>query len=164
MPARSRRRKNQGVATVGSLLLSSLSTDQSRMLLMADLCSRWPEVVGPRLGDNSSPGSIIDGVLTVVVSRSIFSHEISMRGGDITTAVREGWGLDVSGVRVQVGKVRRKQPDRKPKKGAGPVTPERTEVDACLDRVKHVVSRDDVAENLARLMVLYRKRFGGKPR
>lgn len=164
MPARGRRRKNQGVARVGSLLLSSLSKDQSRMLLMADLCSRWAEVVGPRLADNCCPGSIIDGILTVVISRSVFSQEIAMRGGDITAAVRDGWGLDVSGVRVQMGRLHRKRPDRKPGKGSGTVIPESSEVDACLDRIRPVVPRDDVAEDLARLMALYRKRFGGKSR
>ncbi|GEM_PF-291902 len=159
MAVRRRKRSNQGVSRVGSLLMSSLSREQSMMLLFADLCSRWGEVVGPKLAGRSSPGSIQDGTLTVVVSEPILSQEITMRGGDIASRISRGWGLDVSGVSVKVGRTRRRSPEkRSPKREALKIGPE--EVKSCLEKVRPVIPRDDVASDLARLMALYKKRFG----
>jgi len=139
--------------------MSSLSMEQSMMFLFADLCSRWGEVVGPKLAGRSSPGSILDGILTVVVSDPILSQEITMRGGDIASRIKKGWDLEVSGVTVKVGRPRRRSPERRsPKKGALKIEPE--EVESCLEKVRPVIPRDDVASDLARLMAVYKKRFG----
>ncbi|HPK43086.1 MAG TPA: DciA family protein, partial [Synergistales bacterium] len=107
MAARKRARcSRQGLSKVGSLLMASLSREQASMLLFADLCSRWCEVVGPKLAGRSSPGHLIDGTLYVTASDPLLCQEITMRGGDIASRVKEKWGLEVSGVLPRVGRLR----------------------------------------------------------
>lgn len=162
MVGRSRRRRQGGVAPVGSLLLSSLSKEQAMMMLMADLCSRWREAVGEKIGRISSPESLLDGVLTVVAATPYCAQEIGMRGGDIASAVKEKWSLEVSSVRVRVGKPQTPQKPRDKNRKKPPVRPDPEEIESCREKIGGIVPRDDITEDLARLMAQYRKRFGGK--
>ena len=162
MAGKSRRRRQGEVAPVGSLLLSSLSKEQARMMLMADLCSRWSEAVGEKIGRSSAPESLVDGVLTVVAASPYCAQERGMRGGDIASAVRDRWSLEVSSVRVRVGKpgISRK-PGAKERKRA-PVRPAPEEIASCREKIGGIIPGGEIAESLARLMAQYRKRFGGK--
>ncbi len=162
MAGRSRRRRQGEVAPVGSLLLSSLSKEQARMMLMADLCSRWREAVGDKIGRISSVESLLDGVLTVVAATPYCAQEIGMRGGYIASAVRERWGLEVSSVRVRVGKTQAPQKPGEKNRKRPPVRPDPEEIASCREKIGGIVQRDDITEGLARLMAQYRKRFGGK--
>lgn len=162
MAGRSRRRRHGEVAPVGSLLFSSLSKEQARMMLMADLCSRWREAVGDKIGRISSVESLLDGVLTVVAATPYCAQEIGMRGGDIASAVRERWGLEVSSVRVRVGKTLAQQKPGEKNRKRPPVRPDPEEIASCREKIGKIALAGDIAEGLARLMAQYRKRFGGK--
>ena len=163
MAARKRARcSRQGLSKVGSLLMASLTKEQASMLLFADLCSRWCEVVGPKLAGRSSPGHLIDGTLYVTASDPLLCQEITMRGGDIASRVKEKWGLEVSGVLPRVGRLRGSEPPEKRSREPKPLKPVAGEVAACLEEVRPAVGRDDVAADLARLMALYRKKFGSE--
>ncbi|MDO9508645.1 MAG: DciA family protein [Thermovirgaceae bacterium] len=164
MAAKSRKRRHGEVATLGSLLLSSLSREQARMMQMADLCSRWSEAVGDKIGGKSSPESLLDGVLTIVAATPPCAQEIGMRGGDIASLVREKWSLEVLSVRVRVGKPKTVRKTRGSGRKCSPVKPDPKEIAACRERIEELVPRDDIAEGLARLMAQYRKRFGEKDR
>ncbi|NBJ14732.1 MAG: DUF721 domain-containing protein [Dehalobacter sp. 4CP] len=164
MAGRSRRRRQGEVAPVASLLLSSLSKEQARMMLMADLCSRWSEAVGEKIGARSSPESLVDGVLTVVAANPGFAQEIGMRGGDIAAAVRDRWSLEVTSVRVRVGKTSSPaKPAARWRRGS-PLMPDPKEIASCRERIGDIVQSEEIAEGLARLMAQYRKRFGDKGR
>ncbi len=162
MAAKSRKRRHGEVATLGSLLLSSLSREQARMIQMAELCTRWSEVVGPLLAGKSAPESLLDGALMIVAANPSYAQEIGMRGGDIASLVREKWSLEVSSVKVRVGKPKTVRKSAGPRRKSSPVKPDPEEIAACRDRIEEIVPRDDIAEGLARLMAQYRKRFGGK--
>jgi len=163
MAARMRRRSSrQGVSKVGSLLMASLTREQASMLLFADLCSRWCEVVGPKLARRSSPGDLLDGTLCVIASDPLLCQEITMRGGDIASSVKEKWNLEVTGVSARVGKPLGRVTTEKKAPTREPLRPDTGEVAACLEKVRPAVGRDDVASDLARLMALYKKKFGSE--
>lgn len=162
MAGRGRRRRQGEVAPVGSLLLSSLSKEQARMMLMADLCSRWSEAVGEKLGRASSPESLLDGVLTIVASSPHCAQEIGMRGGDIASVVRDKWSLEVTSVKARVG---RPEAGRKPQSGVrkrAPVRANPEEIASCREKINEIIPDGGFADDLARLMAQYRKRFGAK--
>ncbi len=75
----------------------------SRGMPVAQLASRWPEIVGPRLAAETAPAALDDGVLTVEVStgpwgaQATFLHEEIRRKAD--AALGEG---SVRRVRVVV--------------------------------------------------------------
>ncbi len=160
MVARRGRRKGE-ISPVGSLLLSSLSKEQARMLLLADLSSRWAEVAGPLGAGKSSPGSLLDGNLIVTAHSPSSAQEIRMRAGDLVMQIREKWGLEISSITVRVGKVKKERnlPDKGKKKSV--VLPEPESIIECREKVRDLIPREDVVEGLARLMAQYRKRFGG---
>jgi predicted nucleic acid-binding Zn ribbon protein len=60
----------------------------SRGMPVAQLASRWPEIVGPRLAAETAPAALDDGVLTVEVSsgpwgaQATFLHEEIRRKAD----------------------------------------------------------------------------------
>ncbi|HPD97096.1 MAG TPA: DUF721 domain-containing protein [Synergistales bacterium] len=160
MAVRRGRRKGE-VSAVGSLLLSSLSKEQSRMLLLADLATRWEEVVGPNRGGKSSPGSLVDGNLVVTAVSPSCAQDIRMRAGDLVLKIREKWGLDVSSITVRVGKVKKDRHLPGKARKSSVVLPEPESIDECREKIRGVIPREDVEEGLARLMAQYRKRFGG---
>ncbi len=85
-----------------------------------------------------------------------------MRGARIVKNLEREWNILVSGITVTVGRV-----PPPPRDGAPPVdrplgSVPAEEVHAALDVVAEKVDRGDVAESLARLMAVYRKRFPGK--
>ena len=162
MAGRSRRRRQGEVSPVASLLLSSLSKEQARMMLMADLSSRWSEAVGEKIGRISSPESLLDGVLTVVAATPYCAQEIGMKGGDIAAAVRGKWSLEVLSVKVRVGKPKASQSPAGKGRRKSPVRPDPEEIASCRKKIGEISLADDVAEGLARLMAQYRKRFGKK--
>ncbi|NLO55659.1 MAG: DUF721 domain-containing protein [Thermovirga sp.] len=165
MAARTRRRSSrQGLSKVGSLLMASLSREQASMLLFADLCSRWCEVVGPKLARRSSPGDLLDGTLFVIASDPLLCQEITMRGGDIASRVKEKWDLEVTGVSARVGRPRRRITSEKRARTCEPLRLGTDEVAACLEELRPAIGRDDVASDLARLMALYKKKFGSEGR
>ncbi len=72
-------------------------------LALGDLARRWPEVVGQRLADESRPGRLDDGVLTVVVSSSAWGTQIGFLQDDIVRRTNDVLGgPTVRSIRVMV--------------------------------------------------------------
>lgn len=132
------------------------------MMLMADLCSRWSEAVGEKIGRISAPESLLDGVLTIVAANPYCAQEIGMKGGDIASVVSEKWSLEVLSVRVRVGKPKTSQSVGIKSRRKPPVRPDPEEIASCREKIGEISLADDIAEGLARLMAQYRKRFGKK--
>jgi hypothetical protein len=153
---------------LSELLWNSLPEGAKVRIRVAASARNWESVVGPLLAKRSAPKRIVEGKLLVVAESPAAAQELVMRGARIVKNLEREWHILVSGITVSVGRV-----PPPPRGGAlpedrplGSVPAE--EVHAALDVVAEKVERDDVAESLARLMAVYRKRFpgrtGGAPR
>ncbi|HEX7246796.1 MAG TPA: DUF721 domain-containing protein [Actinomycetota bacterium] len=79
----------------------------SRGMPVAQLASRWPEIVGPRLAAETSPAGLDDGVLTVEVSTGPWGAQASFLHEEIRRKADEALGGgSVARVRVVVRNAR----------------------------------------------------------
>lgn len=94
-------KRSRDPVTLGDIVDGLMAEDVfSRGMPVAELASRWPEIVGPRLAAETSPISVEEGVLTVGVStgpwgaQARFLHEEILRkadealGGGRVTSIR----------------------------------------------------------------------------
>jgi hypothetical protein len=147
---------------LSELLWNSLPEGAKLRIRVAASARNWESVVGPILAKRSAPRRVVEGKLLIVAESPAAAQELVMRGTRIVKALQKEWNLLVSGITVSVGRV-----PPPPREGTlpedrplGSVPAE--EVEAALGVVAEKVERDDVAESLARLMAVYRKRFPGR--
>jgi hypothetical protein len=79
----------------------------SRGMPIAELASRWPEIVGERLARETAPTALDDGVLTVAVSTGPWGAQATFLHEEICRKADEALGGDrVSTVRITVRNAR----------------------------------------------------------
>lgn len=160
-----RRKKSKrnpgGIKQAGALVFSSLSPLQQRMIILADLASRWESAAGKTLAKRTRPVSFEDGILVVTAETPAFAQEIRMRGASLAKRITRDWGLDVNGVEARVGRVPAQKGNARssgsrvhPKLRPGPEM-----VEEARKRVARSMEQSETAEALARLMALYKTRF-----
>lgn len=157
-----RRTRPKGTAIpLGALLEGALTPDLKRGLALADLSLKWDEVVGP-LALRSRPLRIEGESLVVVADSPALAQRLKIQAGGVARKIREGWGLSVSGLHLLVGPVatRRKPADpvSRPLPALGGDELARAE-----RTLFPYVEDEKVASALARLMAVYRRRFGEIP-
>jgi predicted nucleic acid-binding Zn ribbon protein len=62
----------------------------------------WADVVGPGLAEHTEPAKLLDGRLSVLVDRAIFGSQLTLRGEEITAALRDRVGVAVTSLEVAV--------------------------------------------------------------
>jgi predicted nucleic acid-binding Zn ribbon protein len=79
----------------------------SRGMPVAELASRWPEIVGERLARETAPAALDDGVLTVAVSTGPWGAQATFLHEEIRRKADEALGGDrVKTVRITVRNTR----------------------------------------------------------
>lgn len=147
---------------LSELLWGSLPEGAKMRIRVAASARNWESVVGLLLAKRSAPKRIVEGKLLVVAESPAVAQELTMRGGRIVGNLRKEWDIDVSGITVSVGRVP-PPPREDTSSGKRPlVSAPVEEVHAALGSIAEKVERGDVAESLARLMAVYRKRFPGR--
>ncbi|MGC9372181.1 MAG: DUF721 domain-containing protein [Thermovirgaceae bacterium] len=151
---------NRSLRPAKSVMEEALTPEIRRGLAVAGMASAWDGIVGEKLARRTAPEKIEKTVLTVVAVDGAFAQEISMRGGSIAREITKRWGIEVTSVKVRVGRLPGKKGGRKPaKKQKGAIrVPEKT-VKASRSEIDSTVGREDAEAALARLMALYRTRF-----
>lgn len=155
-----RRIAPKGVALpLGALFEGALTPDIKRGLALADLTLKWNDVVGP-LASRSRPLRIDDERLVVVADSPALAQRLKIQAGGVIRKIREGWGLPLSGLQVVVGPVRmrRRQAPSPPPPVAAPTEEELTWAKGLI--AAHIED-EKTTSALARLMAVYRRRFGG---
>ena len=70
---------------------------------MTELFSRWPQLVGPTVGENSRPVRVRDGVLVVAVADPAWATQLRFLEATLVDRVRGELGPDaVSSIEVRV--------------------------------------------------------------
>jgi hypothetical protein len=83
-----------------------------------------------------------------------------MRGGTIARQITKRWGIEITSVKVRVGRLPGNRGSRKSgKKQKGSVRVPEKIVETSRSEIDKTVGRKDAEEALARLMALYRTRF-----
>jgi hypothetical protein len=90
---------------VGTLLDQARRTCARRAGVALDHES-WREVVGERIARRTTPGSVRDGLLTVMVESPVWAQELSLLSEEIVARLSRH-GLAVTGIRFRTGKVAR---------------------------------------------------------
>lgn len=158
-----RRWKNeisQAIRPAKSVMEEALTPEIRRGLAVAGMASAWDGIVGEKLARRTAPEKIEKTTLTVVAADGAFAQEISMRGGTIARQITKRWGIEITSVKVRVGRLpgnRGRRKSGKKQKGAVRV-PEKI-VEASRSEIDSTVGRKDAEDALARLMALYRTRF-----
>lgn len=154
-----RRTRPKGLALpLGTLLDGALTSDLKRGLALADLSLKWDEVAGP-LASKSRPLRIEEDRLVVVAASPALAQRLKIQAGGLARKIREGWGLSVSGLHVIVGpvKTRQKVTVRTPR----PLPILTADELARAERIVSPYLEDKtITSALARLMAVYRRRFG----
>lgn len=140
----------------------ALTPEIKKGLAVAAMAAAWAEIVGEKIAGRTAPESIEKTVLTVVAANGAFAQEVSMRGGSIAREIEKRWGVEITSVKARVGRLPRNTGKRaKGRNTGGKVrVPERA-LEASRKEIEKTVGRDDAEAALARLMALYRTRFGG---
>lgn len=81
-----------------------------------------------------------------------------MRGASIVRTLSR-YGLEVTGVQVRVGEVRRRAPKGRTQPAQRSARVDTEEVRRCREQVEERIHRDDVADSFARMMATFKKRF-----
>ncbi|MFP4482422.1 MAG: DUF721 domain-containing protein [Thermovirgaceae bacterium] len=154
---------DQALKPAKSVIEEALTPEIRRGLAVAGMAFAWAGIVGDKLARRTAPEKIEKTVLTVVASNGAFAQEISMRGGSIAREIMERWGIEVTSVKVRVGRL----PGKKGQKRTGRRQKEKIKVpekalQASRSEIDRTVGREDAEEALARLMALYRTRFGSR--
>jgi len=159
-----RRWKNepdQALRPAKSVLDEALTPEIRRGLAVAAMASAWAEIVGEKLAGRTAPESIEKTVLTVVASNGAFAQEISMRGGSIAREITSRWGIEVTSVKARVGHLpRKKGRGRTGTRRKATIRVPEEALEASREEVHKTVGREDAETALARLMAVYRTRFG----
>jgi hypothetical protein len=80
--------KTPAPRAVGDLLSSALPQISDRLLALR-LRQAWASIVGPSTACRARPDALSGGTLRIVVDNSPWLHELTLRGGELTTKVRE---------------------------------------------------------------------------
>src|SRR3954465_3987408 len=80
--------KKPAPRAVGDLLLSALPQISDRLIHFR-VRQGWAAIVGRDIARRSRPDSFVGGTLRVVVDNSPWLHEMTLRGAELTTKVRE---------------------------------------------------------------------------
>lgn len=68
----------------------------------------WHRVVGDRVASLSAPVCLEHGVLLVVVSSSAALHDLRFKKYSISQKIRSGIGIELTDIRFEMGKIRRR--------------------------------------------------------
>ncbi len=70
---------------------------------VSTLASRWAEIVGPALANNTRPVEVVDGVLVVACDDAMWSSQIGWMDGQIKTRFAEVFdGLEIRRVSARI--------------------------------------------------------------
>ncbi len=70
------------------------------------IAQRWAEVVGSPLGECTSPGSCVDGMLTIHARDAGAASLVRQSSGDLSMRLRAAFGDEISRIRVVVTRPR----------------------------------------------------------
>lgn len=157
-----RRRPSDQALPLALLLDGALPPPVKGGLLLADLSLKWKDVVGP-LAARSRPHRIEEGLLIVIVESPALAQRLRIQSGTVARKIREGWGLPVTGLRAVVGPVSsvRKRMEAVRPSPSGPLQIRKDELEAARERIAPHVEDEKISSALARLLAVYRRRFGG---
>lgn len=156
-----RTRPREIALPLGTLLEGALTADLKRGLALADLSLKWSEVVGP-LASRSRPLRVEGELLVVVADSPALAQRLKIQAGGVARKIREGWGLSVSGLHLLVGPVTTRRRPTEPVSRPLPA-PREDELARAGRTLAPYVADEEVASALARLMAVYRRRFGEIP-
>ena len=125
----------------------------------------WESVVGPVLARQSVPLDIANGELIVAAEGPLAGNRVAMMGGNIARILAERWGLEVTKVKVVVGRLPLKTAPRNEGVVARShvVRVQEEEVREFSSRFLAILpdfpQAKETAESLARLRAFFMKRF-----
>lgn len=143
------------IESLSQLLSEGLSGEVAEKVLWALALSRWDDILGNLTG-RAAPLRLEGERLLAVADSPAVAHELNMRGGEIVKELQL-IGLKVSSLHAVVGRVPRRKVARA--KPAPDVTVVEEDVRAARSRVSGKIGSEDVADQLAKLLATYRKRF-----
>jgi len=157
----------KGIQPIDVLLKQAMPSQYGAMEKLDKAARAWESVVGPILGRQSVPLDIINGELIVAAENPLIGNRLTMMGGNITRTLAERWRLEITKVKVVVGRL----PLKTAPAGGGSRSTSPAAVRVREEDVEEFLSRctetlpdfpEDAAESLARLRAFFIKRFGKK--
>jgi len=165
-----RRGREGKVQPIEALLQRAMPQRYDAMEKLEKAARTWESIVGPVLGKQSVPLDIVSGELLIVAENPLVGNRLTMMGGNITRALAERWGLEVTKVKIAVGRL-----PLKTSPGSGATNRSASSRAASIRVLEEDVNGfssyclesqpdfpEDAAESLARLRAFFIKRFGGK--
>ncbi len=151
---RSRPRKLSGLIT------GALHPKVLKRMKISEISQNWIEVVGPLLAGKSSVSGLEEDHLVVIASSSSVAQQVKMRAGTVRERIKSIWDLDISGVKVYVGRQERKNSSSQQTRNTIRINPSPQDVKRELEYMEKRLDDEKLARALANLKATYRKRFG----
>lgn len=149
---------------VGQILASAIPGLDDRML-EARIRGAWPVTVGPDLAGRSRPGELRQGVLSVTVDNSPWLHEMTLRSGELLSAVQARHGAAVTSLRFTLGAIATARPAVRPSWTA-PAARLSAEEERSVEAIAAAVADPALAVSLRRLLtkdLIARRRPAASP-
>ncbi len=158
-------RSPQKSQSVGEVLRRDLPPALQLALKLSELQGLWSNLVDPPLADLTRPVSLDREGLVVICQSPAAAQRLKMSAGGLLRRISRRWGLDLPGIRPVVASLEAGRRDsQRPGPPAREIKPREDAVEACYQRIRPQIGRDDVSLALARLEALYKLRFGDGPR
>lgn len=160
MVQRKRYKKNASATQLSSLVSGTLPPQVINRMRFEKVKREWPGIVGQKLASKSCLTSMENGRLFICASSPPAAQHIQMKSRAIISVLQKVWGLDIKSVKVFVGNVRRSYEQSSPERSDRRIHVDPREVSIEKDRISRIIDDPKLAESLASLKVICRKKFG----
>ncbi len=127
-------------------------------MVLATIEREWRRIVGDALAERSAPCGYCDGVLHIAVDSQAVLHDMNFKKNTIVREIRTKARLNVEGVRIEIGRVRRTNatqlmPRYKPPKK---ITVDESRVQLFCDEIlsQHADMDPELARRIARVRMM----------
>lgn len=145
---------------LSGFITGALHPNVLRRMKVSEIDKNWFEVVGPLLAGKSSVCGIEGNELVVIACSSSVAQQIKMRAGTIISRVKAIWNIDISGLKVFVGRKERQKNSTHIVSTDIRIRPSKHEIQKELQLLENRLDDGKLARSIASLKATYRKRFG----